>query len=469
MGITDVGTNDSQKTFVTMVSPDWMKAYVVLLENKSREVSADEICNELRIKGVKNGINHDAINDLLKNPIYEREICIAEGQPPINGLNGSIDFKFNTNKSFVPLVFEDGKANFRELNLIENVKEGQTLCTIVPAKQGVDGFNLKGDRIKAVHGKNPILPRGKNVRTSEDGTSLVSLIDGQVDYNEGSLVNVFATYEVKDDVDNSIGNISFVGNVVIRGNVLSGFSIEAGGNVEVWGVVEAASITAKGNITLRKGIYGNGVGKLTSDGDIFARFIENSIITAKRDIKAEAVMHSHIKCGGVLEVSGRKGLIVGGTTKVAKEIRAKVVGSILSTATEIETGLDPSVRERFKEVKDEMSSIESDLKKAEQAITILKKMEQMGNITDEKKELLLKSTRTKIFLSSRFRELEAEKAEIDLKLQEKLPGKIKVSDYIYPGTRVAIGSCLMFVKDTLQNCTLYRDGADVRVGPGERW
>jgi uncharacterized protein len=49
-------------------------------------------------------------------------------------------------------------------------------------------------------------------------------------------------------------------------------------------------------------------------------------------------------------------------------------------------------------------------------------------------------------------------------LQQEAHGKIRVHSFIYPGTKVAIGTCMMFVKENLQYCTLYRDGADIRIG-----
>ena len=208
-----------------------------------------------------------------------------------------------------------------------------------------------------------------------------------------------------------------------------------------------------------------GKGILISGGDIIARYIENSNIEARNDIKAEAIMHSNVKCGNKLELSGRKGLLVGGTCKVGKEIVAKVIGSHLATVTDIEVGVDPTVRERFKAVKDEIIQIETDLRKAEQAITILKKMELAGTLTPEKKEMLAKSMRTKVYFSSRLVELKDEFTQLEAKLQQDAYGKIRCYNIIYHGTKVAIGSCMMYVKENLHYCTLYRDGADIRVGP----
>ncbi|NLD50757.1 MAG: DUF342 domain-containing protein, partial [Clostridiaceae bacterium] len=41
-------------------------------------------------------------------------------------------------------------------------------------------------------------------------------------------------------------------------------------------------------------------------------------------------------------------------------------------------------------------------------------------------------------------------------------------NYIYPGTRVSIGNSIMYVKENLQYCTLYRDGTDIRIGPVDK-
>jgi uncharacterized protein (DUF342 family) len=213
-------------------------------------------------------------------------------------------------------------------------------------------------------------------------------------------------------------------------------------------------------------MQGMNKGMLISGGSIVAKFIENSSASARLDIKSEAIMHSNIKCGNKLELGGRKGLLVGGSCKVGKEIEAKVIGSNLAaTATDIEVGVDPTLRERYKELKKEIAVVEENIKKAEQAIKLLKKLQGAGALPPEKKEILDKSIRTRLFLTSRAKDIKDELVELELNLQQDAAGKVKCHNYIYPGTKVAIGTCLMYVRETLQHCTLYRDGADVRVGP----
>nr|WP_242856144.1 FapA family protein [Ruminiclostridium josui] len=86
-------------------------------------------------------------------------------------------------------------------------------------------------------------------------------------------------------------------------------------------------------------------------------------------------------------------------------------------------------------------------------------------MTPDKQEILTKSVRTKVYLSSKIEEVKHEVALLDEKLQQEGNGKIRALNYIYPGVKVSIGTCMMYVKEPLQYCTLYRDGADVRVGP----
>jgi uncharacterized protein (DUF342 family) len=446
------------------VSSDKMKASIIVTPpGDGRNLSQKEIVEFLNKKGVVYGIIESNIDYISKYAVYNERIEIAEGTSPTSGQNGSVEFHFNLDSEKSPVILDDGRVDFRNLNLIQSVNKDDVLCSLVPPLAGTPGKTVLNTAIPAINGKPATLPAGKNVVVSEDGQKLIAGIDGQVSYIDGK-VSVFANYEVPADVDNSTGNISFIGNVIVRGNVLSGFSIEAGGNVEVMGVVECAVIKAGGDIILRRGMQGLGKGVLISGGDIIARYIENSNIEAKRDIKSEAIMHSNVICGNKLELSGKKGLLVGGNCKVGKEIVAKVIGSYMNTPTEIEVGVDPSLKDHYKKVRDEMRQMEEDTKKAEQAIAILKKMEMTGKLSPEKQEIMAKSVRTKIHFSNRIEELKGELIQVELRLQQEANGKVRAFDYIYPGTRVTIGTSSLYVKENLQYCTLYRDGSDIRVG-----
>lgn len=448
-----------------IVNPDKMKAYILLKkpEEGGKQPGIQEITHELQKNGVVYGIKEDVLQRLAQNPVYDQSVLIAEGLDPVHGESGRVNFLVDINKEKKPIIMEDGSVNYRDLDYIVSVRKDEKICEIIPPVPGKDGKNIAGAVIKAIEGKPAKIIRGSNVYESEDNLSFYAAIDGHIKYENGKL-SVFATYEVPADVDNSTGNINFVGSVFIRGNVLSGFVVEAGGDVEVFGVVEAATIKAGGNIILRRGMTGNNKGVLIAGGNIIAKYIENSTVVAANELKAEAIMHSDVKCGNRLELGGRKGLLVGGITRVGTEIDAKVIGSYLATNTIIEVGVDPNVRERYKFIRSEIVAMEENVRKTEQAIMLLQKLEAAGKLTEEKKEILEKSIRSKIFYENKLHEYKEELIQLEEKLHAEAHGRIKVQNYLYSGTKISIGSASMHVKETLQYCSLYKEGADIRVG-----
>ena len=74
--------------------------------------------------------------------------------------------------------------------------------------------------------------------------------------------------------------------------------------------------------------------------------------------------------------------------------------------------------------------MEEDIKKAEQAIAILKKMEMAGKLPPEKQGDDGKSIRTKIHFSNRIEELKGELIQIELRLQQEANGKVRAYDFI---------------------------------------
>jgi len=196
-----------------MVSPDKMKAFVSFNPSEGgRMMAIEEVLDVLNKNGVIYGINRMNMETIIKYPVFNEMFCVAEGVMPLNGQNGRVEFYFDIKRDGKPAIMEDGRVDFRELNLIESVKKGQKLCELIPPVPGVIGKTVLGTDIYPVEGKPAVLPKGRNISLTEDGMAIVSNIDGQVRFIDGK-INIFSTYEVPADVDNSTGNINFVGNV----------------------------------------------------------------------------------------------------------------------------------------------------------------------------------------------------------------------------------------------------------------
>lgn len=450
------------------VTQDSMEAHLTVIPPKGgRGVNLDDIFEQLKIKNIKFGVLEEEIESIANNKIYNNSILIAKGKPPINGEDAILKYHFDTSNERKVCISDDGKVDFRELSLIKNVNENQILVTMIPSTKGVNGQNVYGEDVQAKDGKKVNLPRGKNVAITEDGLSLISTIKGEVKLVDNK-VSVFPLYEVNSNVDNTTGNIRFVGKVIVKGNVLTGFVIEADEDVEIYGVVEGAQIYSKGNIILHRGIQGMNRGELRCDGDLIAKFIENSRVHAKGNIQTEAIMHSMIYCGKKLEVKGKKGLLVGGEIRASEEIKAKVIGSPMATVTDIEVGTNPEMRSKYESLKMEMKNSTENLLKLTQAVDLLTKIGRSTELTEEKKALLNKSIVMKLQMQNKIEQLKSEISYLESYIEEISNGKIKVEGLVYPGTKVTIGSNSMYIKDQIQYVTFYRYGGEIKIGSFER-
>ncbi len=446
------------------ISKDNMKAFVTISKPIGGEVMTEKAIHEaLAQNGVVLNINEAEITNIVNQKIYDKEVLVAEGIQPQDGKDAELTYHFDISSERTINIDKDGKIDYHELSLIKNVRAGDKLVTLTPHTEGIPGKNVQGAEVPGKDGKKLALPRGKNAEASESGLELLAAVDGEVKVIDGK-VNVFSVYEVKQNVDNSTGNIRFNGKVVIMGNVLTGFIIEAEGDVEVYGVVEGAQIKSNGNIILHRGIQGMNRGELYCEGDLIAKFIENSKIEAKGNIQSDAIMHSQVVCGKKLEAAGRKGLLVGGSFKVGEEIKAKVVGSPMATITELEVGINPDMRKKYEDLKNELKQVTENLDKTTKAVDLLTKMSKNVELPVEKKMLLAKSIKLKLQLQQSQEQILNEHSEMESYFEELSRGKIKIYDVIYPGSRITIGSSLMHIKDSVKYVSFYRYNAEIKMG-----
>ena len=218
-------------------------------------LTARDILAELEKQKVIYGVDQDAIMAFLNERKYATDYIFAKGDPPQIGKDAKIEYFFNTNPNLRPKYNEDGSVDYRELNTINNVEEGDLLARLIPAVPGKTGKDILGRDIMTRQVQSVTLRYGKNIRISEDRTELYSEVQGHVRLANGQ-VYVSDVYTVPKDVDNSTGNIEFAGNVHIKGNVKGGFSVIARGDVVVEGVVEDALIQAGGQVIVRRGCRG---------------------------------------------------------------------------------------------------------------------------------------------------------------------------------------------------------------------
>lgn len=446
------------------VSSDQMEAHVTFFPPEGgKSLAKSDILSTLESNLVFYGIRLNVVNELVIKKSYEQEILIAQGTPPQNGQDATLKFHIELNKKASPKIDEDGQIDYRLLDTIENVTKGQLLVSMIPPTAGVSGMTVSNKEIPAKPGKSINLPKGKNTEITDDKLGLLASIDGKAELLDKK-VHVYSVHEVRESVDNSTGNIDFVGNVVINGNVLSGFEVKAGGFIEVKGVVEGATLIAAGNIVLKRGMQGMGKGSIVSGGNVVARFIESGKVSAKGDVIAEAIMHSNVHCGGKIKVAGKKGLLVGGKLHAGHGISALTIGSPMATFTELEVGVDPEIRKEYDALKKDLEIMENDIKKAEQVLTLLGKMESSGQPLPLDKQLLKsKAKNTVNNLNDKLEEAKIRILELEETILSVSESKVSASKTVYPGVTVAIGASSIRVKDIVEYATFRREHGEVRI------
>ncbi|PKK92024.1 MAG: hypothetical protein CVV64_01000 [Candidatus Wallbacteria bacterium HGW-Wallbacteria-1] len=446
-------TNDKMQVFMTLVPPHCGSC-----------VTYEKVTRQLELKGVVLGINHDLIRAAIEKDIFDREVLIAEGIPPIDGENGFIDYKFQVKQTKLkPHEMEDGSVDFRELDLITNVTKGELLAEKVSPTKGKEGIRVTGEAVPPKPGRDVIIKAGLNTKLSEDGMRLYSLIDGQVTLgNNGVRVNPIL--EIGGDVDFTVGNIDFIGSVFIHGKVIDGFTIKARDDIIIAGNVEAAVIRAGGSVKIKSGVVGKERAVIEADGDIYAKFCEMATLRAGGNIIiGKAILHSYCVAGGSVLLDGTKTTLVGGVIKAGHVVDAHIIGSPLATKTVIEVGVDPALTERLKEINENRKNYTENMETLDKAISMLLKQKSFDTLTPRKDDLLQKSIETRSQLNEEIKRLEFEEDEITNKIMESKGGEVKGRILIYPGVKVTIATAIRYIKEELKASALVFENGEVKV------
>jgi uncharacterized protein (DUF342 family) len=227
-----------------------MRVYITVIPpgEGGADIKYDVYISLLKQNRVYHGINEEKLTALSDNPIYREKVEVAEGTKPINGKDAYIKYNFETDQTKIQLKEgANGKVNFKELNIVQNVVQNQPLAKKIPPENGTNGKTVTGKILYAKSGNDIPLPLGTNVHVGDDGDSILSDINGQVILANGK-INVEPVLTIEGDVNLKTGNIIFLGTVIITGNVEDGFSVKAAGNIEVRGTVGKAEIDAEGDI-----------------------------------------------------------------------------------------------------------------------------------------------------------------------------------------------------------------------------
>lgn len=424
----------------------------------------------LRSHGIRYGIQQDILQRIASHAEeyqYSRT-PIAIGTEPVHGQNGRIEFTvdFGGQTHVKPLEIEDGKVDYKEIIRLNNVKKGQLLATRVPPTKGEPGTTVTGEEIPSKPGKEAHFKIGKNVVVNAEKTAMYAAIDGLLTRTDKGKINVFPVYEINGDVDYSIGNIDFVGTVVVRGNVLTGFRIKAAGDIRVTGFVEGAELDAEGSIDISGGIIGYNKGYVKAGQDVKSSFIQDgNVIAGANVIVSQSIMHSNIRAGRNIECNGTKGLVVGGVLQAGEMVVARTVGNSMSTATVIEVGVLPDLRNELAELRAQLKQLIESVDKTDKALYLLNQLASTGQLSPDKMAMRIKLNATRKSNMAEQTAIKERMLEIEKTLEDTGKARVNVVKTIYGGAKIVIGRYTRFIKDPTQRVSFYYHEGDVTMVP----
>ena len=428
--------------------------------------SADAIRSALESSGVIHGIDENVLQRLEEAPQYRERITVAQGSPPKHGSDARMIYNFQTDHREVQLQeSKDGKVDFKELNRIENVVEGQVLARKVPPEQGESGQTVTGRMIPAKDGKDVPPPLGDNTRLSDDGRSILAEINGLVKLVNGK-VTVEPIYIVNGDVNMKEGNIRFLGTVIVKGNVDDGFSVNAAGDIEVMGNVGKGTLEAEGDVIVHQGIAGKGDGQVVAGGSIWSKFIENGNAEAgNMVVVSDGIINSSVFSDKRIICRGRRASIVGGHIRAAEEVDAKSLGSVAGMETLVEVGYDPKSRERLLEFENQDAELAKKLEEISLNMATIENMRKnKRKISPEKLKQysVMKAQREKIVKGRQKlgHDIQAIQDYLD---QLKTNGRISVSGTVFPGVKITIKDAQLPVRHETRAVTYIAEEGMVKV------
>lgn len=425
----------------------------------------DSMVGFLKSNNVIHGLKEEVIAEFEDHPRYGEEIEVAVGDYPEDGRDAKIAYTFDTDHTHVKLKEKNGRVDFREMNLVQNVVEGQILAKKIPAEEGTPGRTVTGKLLPAKAGKDVDIAAGKNVEVSEDGSVAKATINGQVVTTDK--INVEPIYVVQGDVNlKTGGNVIFLGTVLVKGNVDDGFKVKASGNVEVYGNVGKSEIDAEGDVIVHQGLTGKSGGFIRSTKSVWAKFIENATVDAGESVVAsDGIINSRVTANKMIVCQGKRATVVGGNLKASEEIHAKTFGSVAGSETTLEVGYDPKSKEKLAQTEEKIGAIDAELEEIALNIKTLENLKKMKKELPEEKAAYYKE------LTAKRDDLAAEKTSYldEVKqIQEhlsslKVRGRVSASAKVYPGVRIYIKDAFLEVRNEFRAVTFVNEANVVKV------
>ena len=429
----------SAKKITVTVARDKMSASIMLHEPEDEVYTKEEIIEALNKNNVIAGIDDDVVKQLVAGDLYDEEVVVAKGTPPVQGKDGYFEFFFDIVSRTKPLIREDGSADYSAMGRLATIQEGDLIAKYHNSVQGEKGETVTGAELMPRYVRELPVLRGKSIARNDETNEYTATASGKISYQNGN-VEILVVYEIDTDVDSITGNIEFYGDIVITGNVESGVTVRSGRNITIEGTVSSAKLFAAGDIVLQRGIQGGGKGKVSARGNVFADFIEYAEITAGGDVNANSIIGSQIDASGHVVLQGKRGSVMGGVTHGLKGITLKTAGNLSEVKTTLHAGFKEEDYQKTADLIREEKELTQTVNQLVEKMTAILQQRKKSNTGFNKKQkaILLELNDKKEEYYKRIDEIGKDKQELATKMALGRTASIIIKGDIFRGTTVSI-------------------------------
>ena len=426
------------------ISRDKMSASLFINETLdyvrlNKEKLASQVNKLLEENNIVNGV----LPLHMEKMVPGKAILIAQGTPPVKGKDAQITYLEIPERK--PVIREDGKADYYDMNFIHEIKEGSWLGEKIPPQPGIDGMDVQGRILPASAGRDIALKYDhKSAYEVEEEGKLVlrSLIGGVLEHSRGQ-ISVNHHLPINGDVGVETGNIEFEGSISIRGTVQNGYSVIAKGDISIEGAegVSGAKLvkSVEGDIYIRGGIFGLGETRVEAGGNIFVTHVNEANLYAGQNINIGFyAIGSDLRASSVL-VDERKGKIIGGKVIAKNQIVTAISGNRLERRTELVIN-SVNKEEAFALIQDKANHLKA---LNEEIITI---EEQVDRLQPNIRQLNAQQVAALEQIKQTLQRYKEEAVHCDQEIKQMMndlrsAGKeeIEVTNMAYPGTYIQIG------------------------------
>lgn len=451
-----------QEESVVRIADDKMSATLELCKPpEGSSYSLEELKEFLSGNGVKYGVDEDVLKRIIDKEIYGVPFVIAKGKEAVEGKPGYYKFNFRTKTSNAPRILEDGSVDYLNMDLFETVTVGQIVAEYFPASAGVCGFTVTGDVRLAKKGMELPPLRGSGFTVSEDQKKYISIMNGRIEFSAGR-IEISNVYTVTGDLDLSVGNVRFDGDVYVMGNMRSGLSVIANGNVVVDGHVGNVKIRAGKDVILKNGMQGGGTGYIECGGNVSGKFFEAATIKAKGDVDGNYFFNCNIESGGKIQVSGRKGVIMGGSTKALVSVEAHGLGNSAEVPTYVTVGITSESIYQYNTIGHTIAKIDTEIDILKKNVRLFEDAFAKGQKKDKMDRVVYQKVKQALMIKEEERERQAkEQSNMALLIANMGKSKVAVEGRVCPGVRIVIDSETYNVTDTMVNVEFVRQSNEV--------